>query len=125
MKPCVDTGNVKAVLAIGQDPTRFSLLELRQAHGAFRRRFFLLRFEDECGKRVDGAEIEALGSEDGGGGRRGGDADCEATEMVVVGVAVTAAAPAGVDVECDYDEAGGEEDGDGGNHDFALEGVPD
>lgn len=118
LKPCVNTGNVEPVLAFGQDPTRFPLLELRQAHRAFRRGFLIPRFEDECGERVDGVGIEALRNEDGGGrsGGRGG----EAAES-----GAAAAAPAGVDVESDNDEAGGEEDGDGGNHDFALEGVPD
>ena len=105
-KPRVYAIHMEAVLAFGQDPTLFPLLELRQAHGAFRRKFLIFRLVDEGRNRAHSAGVEAPG---GGGNlrRRGGGGERGDAAKALVGAA------AAVDVECDDDEAGEEEDGDG------------
>lgn len=91
VKPRVNAFDVKRVLATGQNPTRFALLELREANRTLGRGG--CGGERESGKRFDdgGVEATASGGRGGGGGRIGeeghSDGGASAAARAVVEIA--------------------------------------
>lgn len=105
LEPHVDAVNMKTVVAFGQYPTRFSLLELGQAYWAFQGLGVGLEGVDEDRERQKQRRIEAPRR---GHGRRGGiDVEDELGATMVAMAAELAAAsaqkePASIEVEANH-----------------------
>lgn len=72
-KPHINALNMKRVLAIGQNPTRFALLKLREANRTLDRVRGGCGGERESGKRFDDGGVETASGDLGGGGGRIGE----------------------------------------------------
>lgn len=65
-KPHINALNMKRVLAIGQNPTRFALLKLREANRTLDRVRGGCGGERESGKRFDDGGVETASGDLGG-----------------------------------------------------------
>ncbi|CAA7057509.1 unnamed protein product [Microthlaspi erraticum] len=108
MKPHIDAVNMKRVLAIGQNPTRFALLEFREANRTLDRAFGGRGGESKNGKRFYDGLVEAAGGYGTGGGRVGEEDNSSGGATIAVESAEMEAAraeeiPARVEVEKDHE----------------------
>lgn len=123
MEPHVNTFYVETVITFGQDPTRFTGFELRQANSALRPGFFRVEGEDgECGK--DGG-VEATWHGCGGGvvvvkDKLGAAELALAPELAA---ASTPEVPARVDMKAQHQNDDEEKKDYCWKHDFSAEAV--
>lgn len=129
LEPHVNAVGVEAVVALGKEPTRLVLFELRQADGALLRarlrRRVALGGVDEDRERLEHGGVEAAIGQGAGGGGVHVEDELGAALAVPTNVAAAGSeqVPAGVEVEADHENDDEEENDDGAEHDLAAEGV--
>ena len=121
MEPHVDAFSVESVIALGQDPTRFPVLELREANWAVHRVRVGHGGEGEDGERGDHGGVEAARGRRRSRRRPRHDGvhvedkvGAAAADGVVAAVAASAVeVPAGVDVDAKHYDDDNEENDNG------------
>lgn len=124
-QPHINTIDVEAVLALGQEPPHLTITELAQAHRALHLLLLPFRREDKDGQGPERCHVHA----DGGGklGRpittlpgKNKPRSPPADAAIWVATLLPDDAAAGVDMEAKDEHDDGEDNHDGGQHDLAA-----